>query len=335
MRYSTLYHLLKGKKTTSVLSFGRLYHLLDFFHLLDRLEKRTYEEVIQQLINKHYLIRLDNEFMCLTAEGDKYIKHDLIDSLFIKEYDYFKIDDSFWLRLLFTSQVISYQSHSVKDYIPIDNDPIHQFKLKEWLNKHYSGKLSKDFFEEWQHLLTILTKEEQDVIVSRLVGYNVFSMTIDQLSKEKNQTKLMIALTHKSALHKILNHLAKESSDPLMQSLKESVEKEREQDTVDLTNYLFEQGHSIEKIAQMRRLKESTIVDHFIEINIKKECDKFLHWVRDTSLINLTHYFKENPDYKTWKYTNIKNIYPEITFYEFRFFQFAILEKGEEALCQI
>lgn len=328
MRYSTLYHLLKGKKTTSVLSYGKLYTLLDYFCLFPKLSKPQFNSSIHSLIQKGHLQQMDSQLVKITNQGKDILKYNVLSQLSIKGFHFYKYDDVFWQRLLFVSQVISYKSYQNADYLPIDNDPIHQLQVKQWLFQHNSDQLVKEFFSEWEQLIKHLTEEEQDMLVGQLVGHEVVGYTLSQLALQKNYDKVYAYLLYKSALHKMLIQI-NDSCDYyiLMNSLVDMVEKEKEQDTVDLTDYLLSKGHTIKQVAHMRRLKESTIMDHFIEINMSKPSDEYMSYIPKEVCQHLEDYLKEYPNYKSWKYSQVVSKIPTLTFYEFKFYQFYLWEK--------
>lgn len=330
MRYSTLYHLLKGKKTTSVLSYGKLHVILEYFNLFPNLTKEQFDKIIGELVEKNLLVQVDKEYVVLSSEGKKTLDNQCFSHYKINEYRYYKYDESFWRMLLFASQVISYKSYKDNDYLPIDNDPIRQLQLKKWLKQVDSTSLVSDFYEEWQQILTVLNEKEQDVLVSQLVGHKVIGYTLHQLAQQENQSMLSLYLLHKSALHQVLDSLNHTSTTyPLFFSLLQLIEQQKEHDTVDLSRHLLSQGYSLEDVARMRRLKESTITDHFIEANMMTPTDQLLTYLSDNVMSDLSRYVANYPDYKQWKYSFVLRDIPSLKFFEFRFYQFYLLEKEE------
>lgn len=323
MRHSTLYHLLKGKKTTSVLSYGRLHGILNYFNLFPKLTKEQYNAYILMLITNDYLEEVEDQLVILTAKGKEKITTLEFSRLTLQSFDYDKVDDAFWLRLLFISQVISYKSHRNSDYIPIDNNPVHQLQLKQWLVQVDGPHLVHDFFNEWQTVLSYLPIEEQEILVSQLVGDGVIGYTISQLSQQSDKGLLYYYLHHKSAIHLLLELVYQEPDQyPLFLSIIKDIKKQEEQDTVDLTRRLLEKGYSIEEVAYMRRLKPSTITDHFIEIHIKQPSSQLMTYLTPSLKEKLNNYSLKYPEYKMWKYSVVVRDIPELTFYEFKFYQF-------------
>ncbi|WP_270279674.1 helix-turn-helix domain-containing protein [Vagococcus bubulae] len=330
MRYSTLYHLLKGKKTTSVLSYGKLYAILDYFYLFPKLSKTLFDSSIHSLVESGDLHQLDDQFVKLTDKGKARSQNSALNQFSIKGFDYYKFDDLFWQRLLFISQVISYKSYQNADYLPIDNDPIHQLKIKQWLRQYTSDTLVIDFFNEWKQLMGLLTQEEQDVLVSQLVGHDVVGYTLSQFAKQTNHDVLYVYLLYKSSLHKMIEQLLLGVNGfPLIFSILASIEEERENDTVDVTSSLIEKGYSINQISHMRRLKESTITDHFIEMSLSKKGMDLIDYVTIDHQTKLKAYLADNPVYKSWKFSDVIKTIPSLTFYEFKFYQFYLLEEGD------
>ena len=137
MRVSTLYHLLKGKRTTSILSYAYFYDLLEYFNLFSKQQESSYLKTIQELIQNEYLEVLEEGVVQITDKGlllliNQKEKPNLSS---LNQMKYYKWDLKYWQRLLFVTQVISEKSFKEKNYVPIENNVFRQQQLKRWLKK--------------------------------------------------------------------------------------------------------------------------------------------------------------------------------------------------------
>lgn len=68
LRVSSIYHLLTGKRTSSVLIFGYFHQILVFLGSLPSLEKAVFDQVIKKLLQLNY-IEMNDEFGKITDIG--------------------------------------------------------------------------------------------------------------------------------------------------------------------------------------------------------------------------------------------------------------------------
>ena len=70
MRMSTLYHVLVGKRTGSVLVYAFFYHQMRYFGLLPNLNRDVYDDVLARLVANEFLLQ-DEATVQLTLKGQR------------------------------------------------------------------------------------------------------------------------------------------------------------------------------------------------------------------------------------------------------------------------
>ena len=104
MRSSTLYHLLKGKRTTSVLSFGYFYQLLTYFALFPKAKEKEYQQVVNELSKSGLIKESNKKLFVITEKGKKYLEENWEADLgSVNQLKYYKWDKSFFDLLVFAS----------------------------------------------------------------------------------------------------------------------------------------------------------------------------------------------------------------------------------------
>lgn len=329
MRYTTLYHLLKGKKTSSILVFGKFYGLLDFFNLFPKLSQQDFTRIIYQLVDKGYLTVVDDNKVQISKEGEAEVQWESFRLVNLKQRKYDRVDQLFFQRLSFATQIVSNKVHEFTQYEPIDNDAFHQMRMKVWLDHHKEADLPIIFFEEWKQVITSLNKTEQSILVEQLSGFNEVGLTINQISNLLDYSPIAGYLIYKTALHKVLDDLNQnKEAFPIFFSLFGSILEELPPGSIDVTRRLFFNGASPQEIANQRRLKLSTISDHLIELFITSSITELRNVIPKDILLNISAYKQTvNSDFKNWKYSDVVRSVKGLEFYVFRWCQFYFVEQ--------
>ena len=228
IRTSTLYHLLVGKRTSSVLLHGFFYHNLIYLGALPNLQDADFQKELKKLVAADWII-IDEGFGMLTSRGKKQLAERKYDLNGLDNLRYGRTRENSWQLLLFAVQVISHLSYGKKEYIPIENRPFYLQQIKKWLVG--SGpNLVKHFQQELLTIFQQLPSKEADFLANQFSGYDFQGKTAFQLLPEKYQNAPW--------------------------NLNKSMLKTRE---------YFLAGKTEAEILRLRHLKQGTINDHFIE----------------------------------------------------------------------
>lgn len=268
---SSIYHLLKGKRSIQTVQDAHLYSLDSYYGIYKNISKGYYDKKIQELV-KNDLLDLVNEQEAsyqISAKGLEWINNHN-HPLFFNGLLYYDKADIFLGRLLLLIQTLTNSKMDFYSFIPVVNNP----QIELWVKKVYrqvkgseSASLRK-IYSELKVCLQQLTEKEANIFVDRLTGYQSYGMSLFQLSKEYKMTVDDIHLNIISITHRILSNLEDgykkfpvlitmvDKQSPLAQITNSASE----------TYKYFLNGLTIEQIANVRRLKRNTIHDHFVEI---------------------------------------------------------------------
>ncbi|MBO1306758.1 helix-turn-helix domain-containing protein [Enterococcus sp. 669A] len=261
LRISTLYHLLTGKRTSSVLLHGFFYQNLPFFGCLPELKESTFKQVIDQLTKKQWISQ-DDGFGQLTSEGSNHLPLDkqakLID---LKGLRYSRERQRMWQLTLLSVQVISYLSYHEKEYVPLDSRPFFLYQTKNWL-RHSEGDILTEFPRELSQILAVLTEEQANFLANQFSGKEQLGKVPFQLLASEWQEMPWALLFYQNSLDAFIQQAQQQ---PNFRRLLSQFDQLNYNQSMIKTRQLYLTGYSVEKIGQARKLRPGTLNDHFIE----------------------------------------------------------------------
>ncbi|MDU5333566.1 helix-turn-helix domain-containing protein [Enterococcus sp.] len=269
IRTSTLYHLLVGKRTSSVLLHGFFYRNLIYLGSLPNLKEATFQREIQNLIAAEW-ITTNEGFGRMTQLGSEQLSEKNFDLVGLDNLRYGRMREDSWQLILFAVQVLSYLSYGEKEYLPIEQRPFYLQQLKKWLagsKPHLVERFQHELFAIFQQL----PAGESDFLANQFSGYGFQGKTAFQLLPMKYQEEPWNQLYRQHAIDLFLaqvkeGELARLISTLDQQNLNKSMLKTRE---------FFLAGKSESEILRLRHLKQGTINDHFIEWALMEETFPF------------------------------------------------------------
>jgi uncharacterized protein YpbB len=269
---SSVFHLLNGKKSSQTIQDSHLFQVDSFFSTAPQLSREQYEKIITKLKANGYIKYSGNHEIILNDSG-----HLLVAKLY-ETYPFltrlqggtYQNSIQFWERLSLLTQVCSNLVNKQTSYLPVQK----QKETQNWIKYMFATSKgeNKDFPKmlliEMQTLLESLEKViDPTVLVARLTGFQSIGLTekqtMDILGLEENLYRFQFQTLIHFMLHSIEeNPLAY----PLLARI--SVTDELHQLTVSAkkTYELLLKGKGLAEIGRIRRLKESTIQDHIVEI---------------------------------------------------------------------
>lgn len=322
-RTSTLYHLLKGKRTSSVLLYGFLYENLRFFQLSPDLSESKFNQLVTHLVKQKLLCPATDGKMQITAQGEKLVKAANIEYSRIDNYHFGKTDEVIWRLLQFTVQVVSHLSYGNKQYIPLEQSPLYQKQVKMYIKSLPKPLLIKTIKSEWTYIFSHLGQEDADFFAQQFSGYNQTGKTSFQLIETK-QKAFEQFLTKKAKLHHLLFVIEQMPEPSFIKKMIQPLLNQNENKSMAETRAYLETQCSLEILAQQRRIKISTIKDHLIELALTHDFP-FERFISDKTDCILTEQLKP---YQEWEYRTIKNSFPELDYFEFRLYQIQKLREG-------
>lgn len=267
---SAAYHVLRGKRSGQTIQDIGLFQLHQYFGLLPKLSRTTFDEAVNLFVQNSWLNVQESGHFYMETLGLERAQQ--TPTFFFDGWHYRGNEHVFFSRLSLIVQSLSYQAAAVRTFSPISRDTMIQAWVRTFLQAyHYKeGHLQQQLLTECNHLLTILPVSDasKQLVLYRLSGYQLPGWTWQQLADERKETVLDSQLAFIETLHILLNEVHPKIDDyPLLGHVAEGLKvKILLTDSAQQTAQLYEQGYSMEQIVHVRKLKQSTIEDHFVEL---------------------------------------------------------------------
>ncbi|OLS40202.1 helix-turn-helix domain-containing protein [Bacillus sp. MRMR6] len=270
----SIYHLLNGKKSSQTLQDAHLFLLKKYFRILESLTREEFDQIMKQLIDKQYIETIGEQKFVLSSLGEKALNTTMPNE-YINGWKYHHLTSLVWERLSLMVQVTSNLTFQESQYIPVQkSSDVHNW-LKKVLKKQLVQKneMGRILFLELVDCLEGAKDLNPSVLVFRLTGYQQIGLTSIQTAHMQKMNLMDYHLEFTSIIHYILQRLEKDFTRYKLLSL--LLYDIQENDILTLsarkTWSLLSQGFSLKEIAEIRKLKMSTIEDHLIEFALNVE----------------------------------------------------------------
>lgn len=329
-RTSTLFHLLKGKRTSSVLIYGFLFDNLRFFGVFPNLSEKEYEQYLSELRRKNKLTFFEDGYAQLTRNTADPLKSN--PAAILAEFsslDYFQFgrtDDDCWRMLQFSVQIISHLSYGETRYVPMEQSPLFQYHLKRIIKSYPKKYLIKQIKSEWSDLFYELPIDDANFFAYQFSGYHHIGQIPQQLISE-DEPVLKQQFILKNRLHKLLSMIALKDDTSILKQFLSPLFKQNENRSMNETIKYLNISCSLEEIAEKRNIKISTVKDHLLEAVMISplESNPIFNRIIFNELDQI-----QGP-YQEWQYRDLKQKITELNYFDFRFYQIERkkLEQGE------
>lgn len=324
-RYSTLAHLLRGKRTTSILLYGFFYDVLPYFSLLPKVSDKQINQIVQTLLQENLLIEEHPGMVQISQKGCRYLADNpLVDYHGLMSFKYGRLDDRFMELLLFATQVVSEYCHGNVTYQPIETNGHKQYLIRRWFqglpkDRH---ELGHSFHQEWQQLIVSYPEPYRDFIVAYLSGHGQIGQTAGQLAEQAGISPFEVNLISKKLCHLGIEVILKSpESYPYMQGLYKQIDTPVVNESALKTYQLFQAGWTIDELCQGRRLKRSTVSDHLLEWAIIRPDFDFSRLLSESESEVLKGLLAHKPNVRDWRYGDLGEASDKVSFLAFRCFQ--------------
>ncbi|MBM7648024.1 uncharacterized protein YpbB [Bacillus ectoiniformans] len=273
---SSVFHLLKGKKSSQTIQDAHLYKIDQWFQTVGWIERNEFAHAVQQLVQKGYIVMNDEEKPHITSNGRKAKDDYLKDKPSLSDlhgWKYQNCAQSFWKRLSFLVQVISHLAAATQKYYPVTRDDHIQNWLKTYIRQQQLPK--QQLINGLHHeLKVLLSKQEADdplILVLRLSGFKRTGKTTQQAASTLNVEETEYHFRFLNLFHALIKEIASNpSSYPLLYRAMEDIyEPLVLTASTKKTAELIERGYTIDAMAAERNLKQSTIEDHIVELALQ------------------------------------------------------------------
>ena len=322
---NSLYHILSGKRTVSVMLQAIRYQLAPYYGLLGKLKRDSFENKLNYF-EQVGLLTSTTDGLLLTQTGQNLCQDFFRDHTRIIESGQMRhalILPQFKSRFLFLIQVSSESAHKNNHYVPLQLRLTEQSWLKSYIKEQQLEKdvLAKKLGHELLRLLEEVEGLQEGLFVCQFEGNKITRKTANQLSllTGLEETEILMAW-HQDWLRLMDVISLKEYSFPLLSHIYQQLSLEGRlcpPSTRD-TYVLWMAGHPLDRIAYMRDLKASTINDHLSEIAIL-----YRHFPFDKILTAemMTFVAQANSEGLALDHQAIQSHFPKISFFENRLMQ--------------
>lgn len=326
-KQTSLFHILNGKRTASMLYKTLEYKATPVFGIFPLLDRKTYDEKMSFFVKNNFLDQLDfSGTFTLTAAGVNaleiyYTEHYVPTHL--NQLKNGKLVNAFKNKIIFLTQVFSEIRYKNNQYIPIGKNYSLQLWVKNWLNNLSQDRreVAFQFGKEWLSLLQKLDKLSAELLVETMTGHTQVGKTNLQLADQVGKEEIEIQIQILDSFHLVVELIKKNKLKyPIFYSIlkEESQTSSNLGESVQVTKYYLEKGNSINEITQIRKLKYGTIAEHMIELAIMTDSNYELDRIPTSVKTNIEQLLIKN---ETISYSKAKETYPELNFLWYRLLQ--------------
>ncbi len=260
LRPSTLYQILIGKRTSSVLSYAFFYDRLGLFQSLPQLNEKAYQQTLADLIQRGALSRdSDGLLLKTTARNSQQPGERLL--RYANYFRYGRTTEGAWRFVRLLVQAAAYQGVT-NQYIPVENTPLYTEPVRQLIR--HNPDIKKCLYQELTAIFDQLPAEVADFLAGTLSGPDILGQAFFQLLPENVQSKPWDTLYVGASIHQFLTLIEKTPQTILFRGLSPFLKRNLNQSMVE-SRALFLRGDSVEQIMEKRRIKRGTVNDHLIE----------------------------------------------------------------------
>lgn len=322
LKKTTLYQILIGKHTTSVLCYAYFHDLLPYFSALPTLEEEKFDQEIAKLAHNGW-VRQDQQQLILESNP---LSSNLLHTSVFRSLDFFQFgrkEEVCWRSFRFLLQAASFLGKKA-EYVPLENAPIYTQRVRDVIHQYGQG-LPEIIYQETSHLFQHLTEEHANLLAQALSGFHQEGAAFFQLVPEKYEHTLWFTLYQSAAIHQLLAQVAKHPEYLLYKFLYPLLMQNYNQSMLQ-TRELIRKGQSIEQVKKQRRLKQGTIQDHLIEWSLLDSKFPFSNFLSQDKQNRL----KELPQASyTYPFKELAESF-DATFLEIRLYQ---IWRKKQSLC--
>jgi len=270
----SIYHLLNGKKSSQTIQDAHLFSLKSFFGIYDQLSREGFEEIIQSMTDKKWINNIGQQRFNLTNHGITLLANMQLPE-YINGWNYHQITNLFWERLSLLVQVVSNFMFGETKYIPIQkNKEVHSW-LKSFLKNINipRKKMGLIVYSELNECFDVAKEVDPSLLVFRLTGFRQIGLTPLQVAKQFNLNHHDYQIGFTNTLHYLIHKIKEDGKQFKILSFLISDLMQDDELTLSSrkTQSLLNQGYTLDRIANIRHLKLSTIEDHLVELALNIE----------------------------------------------------------------
>lgn len=280
------YHILRGRKANQTMQDVHLYRLYPYYRLFPRLAREEWEQTVSVLLMRDYIREIDADgqrrskpSFVVTEAGrlyahERFAIYDLHKWLepFAQAFPTRSLD-VFWQRLHLLVQSVSHMLAKEMNFYPVVRDRHVQTWVKRLIGEQgkreeWKQHLAEELFRLWEPLPEVV----QRLLVEQLSGTAQVGKTLGQLALQHGAAPSFVQVQFRYGLAVSMERVQREKSEfPLLSRLAEAKDEPGVvlTESAARTYTLVQRGLPKEEIARIRRIKESTVEDHLVEIALR------------------------------------------------------------------
>ncbi|MFS0687933.1 helix-turn-helix domain-containing protein [Sporosarcina sp. 179-K 8C2 HS] len=318
-------HLLRGKKSGQTLQDVEYFNVKPFFGILPKLEEGTYVEAADKLMSTGLIVQ-DDKFVRLTDEGKD--KMEGLPEFHFKGWDYRGREVIFFKRLSLLVQTLSYMRAGESSFTPIQREREIQLFVRRLLEGQpiTNPVFAKQIGDELKLALlqSGMSDIQKTIFACRLTGRTETAKTWDQLATDLSASTEALRLLFIESLHRLLPVIEGNDDFHFLNKIAYDIKVHSYlTDSAMHTKRLFDQGHSLENIAAIRKLKMSTIEDHVIEMAMNDNRFPVTHFVSEEQIQAV---ISKSEEMGTKRLKLLKNEFDALSYFELRLIMTACKE---------
>jgi uncharacterized protein YpbB len=268
----SIFHLLQGKRSSQTIQDAHLYKITPYFYTYPTVTRTGLEKMIDRLKQRGLVEEIAETRVVLTEKGERSLEQQSAEYKlpdYLNGWKYHQVTDTFWERLTLLIQVSSNLINHERSFIPVRNKRETLLWVKQYIKQQNEDryKLAERLYGE---LISALDNEmtRPELVVLRLTGFKKIGLTTMQASEKTGMEPAHYHFEFLNCLHALFDRvLGNEHTYPLLSGLIKKAERSVPLTiSTDKTYRLMQKGYTLEEVAAVRNLKQSTIEDHVVEI---------------------------------------------------------------------
>ncbi|WP_079509593.1 helix-turn-helix domain-containing protein [Mesobacillus jeotgali] len=317
----SVFHLLQGKRSSQTIQDAHLYKITAYFSTYPSVTRDGLERMVSRLQHKGLVEELAETKVTLTSKGTEELKFHLSKCPppeFLNGWKYHQVTESFWERLTLLIQVSSNLINQERAYIPVRNKAETLSWVRQYLKQQNEDRyvLAEKLYKELIKALDNYGTRPESVVL-RLTGYRKIGLTIMQASELTGLEPAHYHYEFLNCLHAMFDKIHNTPSEyPLLSGMLNKAERDVPLTlSTDKTYNLLQRNYTLEEIAAVRNLKQSTIEDHIVEIALTIMDFDIDHYVSSSKQEKILQASQEN---SSKKLKQIKERVDDVSYFEIR-----------------
>lgn len=261
LKNTTLFQVLIGKRTSSVLSFAFFNDLLPLLGALPQLKKQEFDQAIVRLTKEGKVTEKEGFLQLTAAKGHSFLLNDP-DFGALNCFRFGRREEQCWRAVRFLVQAASFLGKD-NHYTPMENTPEYTQRVRSFLQA-YGRKLAELLEQELTAVFTSMTQSQADFLAQTLSGYHQTGKAFFQLVPVEYASSPWHSVYVSARLHDFLTAVCKDRPKILFSYLYPWLVQNGNQSMYQ-TRKLLLAGNTLAAVMKQRNLKKGTIQDHLIE----------------------------------------------------------------------